>query len=331
MKASLTDEAHAVTWRGILRIARHLQNRTPIPTEQFPLPVRLRKGAAENPLYFIGIGLWELQLAQLISSNNSIFAIEIPWPSAWHVAAVGNRTPSLPTMEQLVAPYVSTLSAHARFSPCVLVGNSFNGLMAFEAAHQINRRGGKVKAVMLLDSKAKYPAPHMVAWEKLKQDWQRIANSRSIYGSAQTIVSFFSMLQWMFVSELKLLWRRFKHAALGDLGVPTMRCDDLGKPLYWASVERIYSNAAKNYRLHCLDSRGVLFRADPKEERPAPALDGSLGWDNLFRDGLEIIPVTGDHLTMMQKPHNLALAREMSKVLDRFCEHHHRLEQRAVC
>jgi hypothetical protein len=102
--------------------------------------------------------------------------------------------------------------------------------------------------------------------------------------------------------ELKLLWGRFKQPALGDTGALTSRCDEMGSPLHWALVERIYSNAVKDYHLHRLDSRGVLFRADPLEERPARALDETLGWKDLFGKGLEIISVSGDHLTMMERP-----------------------------
>ena len=302
-------------------MARQLRNRNPLPIEPRPSLVQLRKGCAETPVYFIGFGLSELNFAQLIGSENSIFAIEVPWPSAWRVAAVHNRTSILPTMEQLVAPYVSALSAHA-LSPCVLVGMSFQGLMAFEIAHQFGRRGGKVETVMLLDAKAKYPAPRRVAWETLKKGRRLVSASDATDGTAQSIasshtVSLLSLVQWMLVRELKLLGRRFQQSVLGDLGVLTARCDDLGMPLHWALVERVYSNALKNYRLNCLDCRGVLFRADSEEERPVRALDVSLGWDNLFDRGLEIIQTTGDHRTMMKKPHSLALAREIGKVLDR--------------
>jgi thioesterase domain-containing protein len=321
MGASSTDEARALIWSRILRIARHLGKRNPLPVEPGPLLVQLRKGAADTPVYFIGMGLAELQLAELICADNSFFAIEVPWPSAWRVAAVQNRPSALPTMEQLVAPYVSALSAHARLSPCVLAGASFCGLMAFEAAHQFNRRGGKVELVMLLDSRAKYPSPHQVAWEKLKKDWKPLANSHETDGTARMlssrIVSFWFLCRWMLVRELKLLWHRFKQAVLGDLGSLTAKWDDLGMPLHWAWVERIYSYVVKDYRLQCLDCRGVLFRADSKEDKPARDLDGSLGWENLFSKGLEIIQMTGDHVTMMQKPHSIALAREMSKVLSR--------------
>jgi thioesterase domain-containing protein len=51
--------------------------------------------------------------------------------------------------------------------------------MAFEAAHQFNRSGGQVELVMLLDSKAKYPLPHVVAWQKLKKDWGPLPDLRA--------------------------------------------------------------------------------------------------------------------------------------------------------
>ena len=141
-----------------------------------------------DPSVFHWVWSLGIEFAQLIGSENSIFAIEVPWPSAWRVAAVHNRTSILPTMEQLVAPYVSALSAHA-LSPCVLVGMSFQGLMAFEIAHQFGRRGGKVETVMLLDAKAKYPAPRRVAWETLKKGRRLVSASDATDGTAQSIAS----------------------------------------------------------------------------------------------------------------------------------------------
>ena len=176
MGASSTNEACAAIWSRILTIARHLSKRNPLPIEQHPSLVELRKGTSGTPVvYFIGIGFAELHLAQSIYADNSIFAIEVPWPSAWHVAARKNNASALPAMEQLVAPYVSALSAHAGLSPCVLAGHSFSGLMAFEAAHQFNRSGGKVEMVMLLDSKAKYPPPTSGSVAKIKKRLEIVA------------------------------------------------------------------------------------------------------------------------------------------------------------
>lgn len=318
-----TDEAIATIWTGILGVARHLGKREPIPVERRPAVVQLKKGTAETPVYFIGASLGEFHLAQLICSQRSIFGVEVPWPSAWRIAAMKKDTSALPTMEQLVAQYVAALSVHARSSPCVLAGISFNGLMAFEAAHQLNEKGGKVEMVILIDAQAKYPAPHEVAWRKLQNDWTPELNQRLTDRASQTIASrlggSWSILQWMLAKEMKRLGRRILQATTGDLGPLTTRFDDLRVPLHWALVERLYSNALKTYRLRRLDCHGVLFRADPRKERPARAVDGSLGWNKLFSRGLEIIEVPGDHGTMLEKPHALVLASALSELMNWFC------------
>jgi thioesterase domain-containing protein len=312
-----TEEAREVLWTGILGAAKRLGKREWHPTKRHSSVVQLREGAAETPVYFIGIGLAELHLAQLICSERSIFGVEIPWPSAWRNAAAKNDVDALPTMEQLVAPYVAALRVHAGSSPCVLVGHSFSGLMAFQAAHQLNEQGGKVEMVMLLDTQTRYPAPHQVAWQQLQKDWGRAPDARSTDQTSQSIAfrlrRSWSMIRWMLVKEMRGLARR----VLRYRGELTMRLDDLGIPWHWELMARVYLNAVRSYRLCCLDSRGILFRAEPDDESPARTLDETLGWDNLFKGGLDIVQVTGNHVTMTrQKPHDRTLARAMSKILD---------------
>ena len=171
--------------------------------------------------------------------------------------------------------------------------------------------------LVLFDSKAKYPPPHVVAWQKLKRDWRPSPDLRAPTPeiSFSSVVGFLSVFQWMLVRELKLLWHSFRQVALGDLGPLTAKYDDLGTPLHWAVVERVYFHAVKNYRLQRLDCRGVLFLAEPIEENP-PAISTE-AWVGgiVFGRGLETLQMTGDHLTMMQRPHSLALAREISTAL----------------
>jgi thioesterase domain-containing protein len=311
-----TDEAREFLWTGILATAKQLGKRERLPIKPLPPVFRLREGAAEAPVYFIGGGQFELHLAQLMCSERSIFGIDMPWPWAWRQAATKNDIEALPTMEQFVAPYAAALSMHARSSPCVLAGHSFSGMMAFEAAHQLKEQGGKVELVMLLDAPAKYPAPHHVAWQHLQKDWGRAAqlrlSDRTTESIASRLGSSSSIIRWLLRKEMGELKRRVLSK-----GKLTTRLDDLGMPWHMGSLMRLYSNASRTYRPRCLDCRGVLFRADPGNEWPARILDGSLGWDNLFKRGLEIIQVTGDHLTMMQQPHSLRLAHAMSKFLDR--------------
>jgi thioesterase domain-containing protein len=87
---------------------------------------------------------------------------------AWRKAAENFDISAMPTMAQLVAPYVATLRTHAGSSPCVLAGFSFAGVMAFEVAEQLQEQGGEVEAVLLFDSWATFP--HQIAWCNLRKD-----------------------------------------------------------------------------------------------------------------------------------------------------------------
>ena len=223
----------------------------------------------------------------------------------------------MPTIEQLAALYVTVLKVHTRSSPCVLAGYSFNGLVAFEAAHQLIKQGGKVEVVILLDSWAQFPAK--VVWQKLRKDWRRMPNQRST--TLQTISSglrrSWSIIRWFLLKSQQELKERFRLAIMGDPGPPTMRFDDLGAPLPRVLAQRLCRHALRTYRPRCLSCRGVLFRTEPADdEGPARTLDGSLGWGSLFSGGLEIIEATGDHNTMLEKPHALVLARAMTELLN---------------
>ena len=139
-----------------------------------PTVVVLQDGQSQLPVYFIYAGTHELGLARLMGNNHQVFGIDVPWPLEWRRAAAANRTSDFPSMEQLVAPYVSALSSHAGSSPCVLAGYSFAGLMAFEAAHQFQRQGGKVAMVLLFDSSGKRPKS---AFDCMEQSSASLADS----------------------------------------------------------------------------------------------------------------------------------------------------------
>jgi len=313
-----TDEARAALWTGILGAAKHLSKREPLQVARRPLVVQLKQGSTAMPVYFIGAGLFEFHLAQLISSEQSVFAVEIAWPSAWHDAAVNNDTSACPALQDMVAPYVAAIKAHVGSSPCVLVGYSFHGSMAFEAAHQLHALGAKVETVMLLDAPAEYPVWHRAARRNLREIWHGASTDWSVQSTFSRLVNSWPIFGWLLFEIGRVVKQSFLRTAMRDPGKLTTKLDSLGRPLHWLLIERLYENSLRDYRLRRLDTRGVVFRADRAEDCPAQTVDHSLGWSGLFGDGLDVVQMTGDHKTMMQQsPHDLRLAREMSNVLDR--------------
>jgi thioesterase domain-containing protein len=90
--------------------------------------------------------------------------------------------------------------------------------------------------------------------------------------------------------------------------------DEEGMPLPGGLLDRVYRKIADSYQPRCLDTRGVVFRSEPADAVVRGFDDR--GWQNLFSRGLEIIPMVGDHLSMIRS-HHPKLALEMNEVLKR--------------
>ena len=296
------------------QLARLIDAQQP-KSKQQPAVVQLRKGQAEPPVYFIYAGPTEFRLAKSMGEQHAVFGIEAPWPLAWRDAVTSNRKSGFPTMQQLVAPYVAALGAHTGASPCVLAGHSFAGLMAFEAAHQFQRQGGKVEMVMLLDTWATPPIPHRVAWHQWRQNWKQAPPNGSRLRNSWRIS------RWLLGQEKYRIWSFFNRLAVDPNDLTTI-FDEQGMPLPGRLLERAYSKIVDSYHPRCLDARGVLFRTESIDGNSVVrGFDDSQGWQNLFSRGLEIIPMVGDHLSMIRE-HHPKLALEMNEVLKRHRSEH---------
>jgi thioesterase domain-containing protein len=282
--------------------------------------IQLQVGSGGLPVYFIYAGTLEIELAHAMGVGHSIFGIEMPWPLSWRKAAVENDTAALPTMEQLVAPFVVALSNHVGSAPCVLAGYCFAGVMAFEAAHQLQRLGGKVEMVILLDSWGNRPSSFLKARSKLRKGWEQALNKARAEQSVNLVGvrlwSAWLMFWWILEKAVKKIIRFFKPPSY-NFGPITSFADELDAPVPWPLVERLYRKPLDSYDFRPLDSHGFLFRTsggqyDFRDD------DDSLGWRDLFAKGLEIISVPGGHLTMVSESHRLTLAREMTEALIRW-------------
>jgi len=290
------------------QLARLIDAQQP-KSKRAPAVVQLREGQAAPPVYFIYAGPDEFRLAKLMDDRHAVFGIEVPWPLAWRDAAATNRRSEFPTLEELVAPYVAALSAHTGASPCVLAGHSFAGLMAFEAAHQFQRQGGNVEMVILLDTWARSPPPRQVAWHKWRQNWKQAPHGSRLRSS-------WRISRWLLGQEKYRIWSFFNRLVVDPNDLTTI-FDEQGMALPGRLLERVYSKIADSYEPRSLDARGVLFRTEPiAGHAPGRGVDDSQGWQNLFSRGLEIIPMVGDHLSMIRE-HHPKLALEMNEVLKR--------------
>ncbi|MBV8745204.1 MAG: amino acid adenylation domain-containing protein, partial [Xanthobacteraceae bacterium] len=266
--------------------------------------IQFQEGKGERPLFFAYAGLNESRLARLIDEKYPVLGIDVPWLDA----LANNAKSAFPTVEQLIAPYLAVLSSCGRFSPCLLAGHSFGGVLAFELAHQFQAQGGHVDLVILFDSWARRPTVREAAWQQLRKNWKR--DPLSTHGPQ----SFGSRLkcsrlvaQWMLTQEAKAAYRALVERQSGSSKI----LDEQSQP-----TDHFYRKIYQSYYPRALNARGILLRSDPPDESYFRAFDDTLGWRNLFAKGLKIVPVLGDHFAAINQPNETliqALAHEMDE------------------
>jgi amino acid adenylation domain-containing protein len=258
----------------------------------------LRSGRSDVPLFFIDPTPAEFRLANLLPGEPAIFGTEVPLPLDVLQAASMNAG-LLPPLETFATEHARLILHHHPTGECLIAGYSFTGVLAFEVARQLQRAGRKVRAVLLFDSALKRLSERRRDWRWFKL-WCRRQLRNTLRGGVAYLVR-------KTVNRLRYEKGRLVFA----LNPP--RVSD--GPIPPALTEKIYQTTSRTYRPIQLQTRGVLFRAADNLKN-IYAADRSLGWSNLFSEGIAVIDVPGEHTTIMQEPNIGTLAEKVSEVLE---------------
>ena len=282
--------------------------------------LRLQPGHSGLPLYFVGAGPAEYRLAELIGEDRAIFATDAPMPVEWRAAIAAGDQAAVPTIEELGVLHGDALHAHAGSSPCVVVGYSLFGKVAFEAARALQRAGGNVALVLLLDARAFLVGSTLArGWQSLLWIWRGAATQtanepRSIDRFSARLRNSWYLLRWL------LLWMprwSLKRRLLPHSTQLSGFFDDQGMPIDQEEMFRLARMAVRSWHPRPIDALGVLFRAKFRDEEILPGHDFTNGWSDLFAGGLEIVQVTGDHMSMVNG-HITTTVRQIKEALDRY-------------
>ena len=268
--------------------------------------IQLQNGHSGLPLYFLGAGSTEHKIAKFVGKDRAVFAIDLSMPREWRQAiAAGDRT-KIPTLEQLGVLYGKVIGAHAGMSPCVIAGYSFMGKIAFEAARTIQREGGDLAFVALIDAFAWSGLTRGSARRSWRWIWRRFEASDSgrepiTYRLWGLISNCWRLVLWLAAQLPRVAKARLLSADLSGMA------DSVGTPIEKSVYQGLVRLIGEAYIPLPLDARGVLFRAEFPGEEFLPGHDLSNGWGELFSGGLEIVQETGNHVTMLLEPNVIAL------------------------
>ncbi|UGQ48692.1 non-ribosomal peptide synthase/polyketide synthase [Massilia endophytica] len=245
--------------------------------------VPLKPEGSQRPLYVVhalgGTVFYYADLARFLGPDQPVYALQ-------SIGQFGEAEP-LASVEAMAAHYVAALRDHQPQGPYRLLGYSSGGSIAFEMAHCLRELGEEVEFVGLVDAflaSDQMAVPHSPRWIKtlgtmvyLKIDEEEVA-----------AIPEADRLPW-FIARCRR-----------DGAITPGKLEDY--------LQVIIANlqATTSYRPRPLDAALHIFTQHERVEAT---------WSSLSSYPLHVLPVPGEHSTLMQRPHVQHVAAAVSHSL----------------
>ena len=289
--------ASLISASTIQQIAALIRTRFAPNTDSSLVPLQPR--GTRPPLYIVhGVGGNVVNfygLSMRVGKDQPVYGIQSQ--------ALVAKQPALLRLKDMAAHYIADIRKVQPHGPYHLLGYSFGGTVVLEIAHQLRAAGDEVAFVGMIDSKSKDYEEELaqLTTAQIKVN-RRINRFRGNTGT----------LPWnariKYISE-KLSTRSIRFACMAAAKLHIKRV-----PAFIRSAYDINYVAVQNYKLRPYDGRLILFRATWQGEEEG---ERDLGWSTIFRQGVEIHDLPGDHERIFLEPNIDQLAQSLRESLTR--------------
>ncbi|UJR81062.1 alpha/beta fold hydrolase [Sandaracinus amylolyticus] len=213
-----------------------------------------------------------------------------------------------PSVEEYARLYVEDLRRFQPRGPYFLLAVSLGGLTALEMARLLVDAGEEVAMVGMLDAIGPMPIEWVSPVERARRHVEKLALGGTGY-VREKIVARVERERDAMRSRM-LRWRRAVGAPLQD--------EDAHLQAALENIELALEFKPKPY-----EGDVVVFRAtEDVYYTPRFHHEARLGWREAVFGAVQIVDVPGDHLTLLQEPHVIAVADEMRWRIDTWIAQH---------
>ncbi|WP_340373784.1 SDR family NAD(P)-dependent oxidoreductase [Streptomyces sp. SS7] len=235
-------------------------------------------------------------LTQLLPSDQAVYGME--------------RLDGVDTMEEKAAHYVRLIRELQPAGPYRLLGWSFGGCLAYESARQLAEAGEQVGFLGLIDTILPAALPDLDSEEMLLERFGRFAEYIEKTYGRKLQLPYDELAATPDERQIDVVMRLVAEVGL-DMSPGIMEHQ---------RTSYIDARVGERYTPRPTDAHVVLYRAQQAQPLTT-ALDprylrseADLGWAPLC-PSLEIVPVEGDHLSLIDPPHVAAIARHLVRRL----------------
>jgi thioesterase domain-containing protein/acyl carrier protein len=227
-------------------------------------------------------------LARQLGPEQPLYGLQVP------------RQTAAQTIEEMAGAYIAEIR-RVQPGPYLLAGWSMGGVIAFEMAQQLLQQGQEVALLALFDSYAPGIRPQIKSLvEQFGRELEGAFDKRRCID--------YTRLQDLSPSEQ--LVQLYTQAMLADMLPPDLELEQLQRmfAIYQRNVQALH-----RYRPSCYTGRLTLF---PLRSPQNAMVDADLGWQALTRQEVAIHPLSGEHYTMLRKPHLDRLVEQLQPCLE---------------
>ncbi|MES2475359.1 MAG: amino acid adenylation domain-containing protein [Verrucomicrobiota bacterium] len=261
--------------------------------------VTLAKGGAATPLFCIHGGdggvLFYRDLAARMPTDLPLHAIE-----SLELGSSGEILPA--SIEETATAYLRILLARQSHGPFRLAGYSYGGVVAHEMARQLVAKGHRVEFLGLFDT-------HNVAADGRKFT---LIERLGVFWKQNSNVPFLSRLNRVrnrFFEGIATRRRIQEEVTQARSSGPAEPYSDLRR----VQVREENWRAMLAYVPGPLKARVTLFKSTTESDKVLRRAD--YGWGDLAEDGLDLVNVPGEHLTLFAPEHVDHLATALTAAL----------------
>jgi amino acid adenylation domain-containing protein len=282
-------------------------------TARFDPVVPISPSGTRPPLFLVhpmgGNVICFLPLARRLPPDQPLYGLQS--------AGADPGTVPLGTIEEMAAGYIDALKRVQPSGPYTIGGFSFGGFVAFEMARRLLADGEQVARTLLFDTVAlspdlreRYTDDALLGWFFWELLWSVRGGASPLQGLPPDAVS--TQQKFAYIAE--------QAVQLGVL--PADAAGSLIRRLFRVYQANWY--AALGYRPRGVTMDVTLLRA----EQPLPdfleAMHGAAGslhyeatngWKRMTTGHVRVVPVAGDHLSMMEEPRVAPLADAVAELL----------------
>lgn len=217
---------------------------------------------------------------------------------ALQYAGVDGQQPFHECVEDIAAHLVAQVGRLGAPGPCCLSGYSFGGLVAYEMACQLREQGRDVALVLLWDTYA----PRCFT----RRSWREVGR---VFGAELARLDGPGRARFatrLATRKLRATWSRWKQrlTASGWPGRNSPPAGPAGSRDQGPTVVELCRHAHRIFQPRPYPGKVVLFRAGDGQfdQGLFYGADAANAWGGVVRGELVVVPVPGDHISMVQEP-----------------------------